>query len=90
MDCLTEEELHSLLRGVKLDKVRLVVASSCYSGQLADIFVKAGVKSVVAIDTRYQVSEAAASKFNIEFINNLTAGKTIKDAFEEARRLVGH
>ena len=68
------------------DYVRLVIISACHSSQLAEIFVEAGIPSVVSISASSQVLELAASEFNVEFLHYLVEGKTIQFAFDEAKK----
>ena len=66
--------------------MRLVIISACHSSFLGEILVDAGIPSVVSISASSQILEVAAKEFNIEFLHYLVEGKSIRFAFEEAKK----
>ena len=66
----------------------LAVLSACHSASVAEVFVEAGVKHVVAIDAEKTVLDLAARKFVGDLYPALLQQKTVREAFRYGRARV--
>ena len=80
---LGKKEIEELLASVKekLKNIDLVVLSSCHSEVAGKLFLKYGVKNVVYINKKFEVSNTASLDFAISFYQKLIDCQTIKNAF---------
>jgi hypothetical protein len=78
------------LQGGRLIKPQLVVVSACKSHDCAQMFVKAQVPHVVAINRWHSVLDTACHVFANTFYNCLMNGQTVQSAFERAQIRVKH
>eukprot|EP00743_Colponemidia_sp_Colp-15_P010511 GILK01011582.1.p1 GENE.GILK01011582.1~~GILK01011582.1.p1 ORF type:complete len:1383 (-),score=265.40 GILK01011582.1:214-4362(-) len=70
--------------------VKCLFVSCCYSYEVAEAFVTAGIAHVVAIQREQRVLDAAARKFAHAFYLSLFTGKTILQAFRYGLWITAH
>ncbi|CAM9141129.1 unnamed protein product [Chrysoparadoxa australica] len=63
----------------------IVFLSACHSESVADVFVEAGVRHVIAIRGTEKVLDRKALEFTDTFYSHLLMGKTVAEAFEIGR-----
>lgn len=85
----TDQILESLTCG-GVPNFQLVVMSACKSHDCAEMFVKAGIPHVVAINRWHSVLDIACHAFADMFYDALLKGHTVQDAFDKARTHVKH
>eukprot|EP00428_Durinskia_dybowskii_P077265 CAMPEP_0170354716 /NCGR_PEP_ID=MMETSP0117_2-20130122/257_1 /TAXON_ID=400756 /ORGANISM="Durinskia baltica, Strain CSIRO CS-38" /LENGTH=1034 /DNA_ID=CAMNT_0010608705 /DNA_START=686 /DNA_END=3790 /DNA_ORIENTATION=+ len=66
-------------------QLQFVFVSACYSMEIGEAFVKAGVPHVVCVKVDTKIQDAAAIAFTRAFYVALLSGKTVKNAFAIAR-----
>lgn len=64
-------------------EIQVVVISACHSSRLAEIMHKFGFPVVVGITQSQEILETAAYVFNDEFLKQILAGQSPKQAFDE-------
>lgn len=79
-----EEILGIRERGLR--NVSLLFLSSCWSQELAQVFVECGCRHVVAL--RSKVHDAAATRFASQFYLSLGVGEPLLTAWEKARMML--
>jgi hypothetical protein len=82
---------HDLIREVCDDedqRIEFVFASACHSEAVGQAFIEAGIQHVVAVNTKFEVTDEAASMFTEHFYNSILNGKTIAKAFKTAKNAV--
>lgn len=67
---------------------QLVFVSSCHSENVANVFLEAGIKHVVAVHSDSLVVDASATMFAKHFYLSLFSGDTVRTAFEVAKAFV--
>ena len=65
-----------------------VFASACHSEHVGEAFIEAGIQHVVAVNTKFEVTDEAASVFTKHFYNTLLNGRTIEKSFKIAKHAV--
>ena len=80
---LGKREIEQLLASVqeKLKNIDLVVLSSCHSEVAGKLFLKYGVKNVIYINKKFEISNTASLDFDISFYQKLIDCQTLKSAF---------
>ena len=82
---------YDLIRKVCEDedqRIEFVFASACHSEHVGEAFIEAGIQHVVAVNTKFEVTDEAASVFTKHFYNTLLNGRTIEKAFKTAKHAV--
>jgi len=82
---------YDLIRKVCEDedqRIEFVFASACHSEHVGEAFIEAGIQHVVAVNTKFEVTDEAASVFTKHFYNTLLNGRTIQKAFKTAKHAV--
>ena len=69
--------------------LQLAFISSCFSQEVGDAFVAAGVPHVVCVRQDSEILDKAAEEFTNHFYNALAAGRSVADAFEDGKLMVG-
>jgi len=88
MHAVSTEQLASICASARHDDLKLVVVSACSSRAVAEAFVNAGVKSVVAIEMGMQVLDRAARVFSRAFYLAILMGDPVRMAFNIGREAV--
>ena len=85
---LWREDLEELLgiREQALRNVSLLFLSTCFSEQLAEVFVECGCRHVVAVRGGERVNDTVARRFSQQFYFSLAVNQSLLDAWEGARR----
>ena len=71
---------------INLSQIDLVVVSTCYSEDFANLFIKYGVKNVIYIKKRTEVIDEISLKFVKYFYKELFEGKSIKESFDISQK----
>jgi len=82
---------YDLIRKVCEDedqRIEFVFASACHSEHVGEAFIEAGIQHVVAVNTKFEVTDEAASMFTKHFYNTLLNGRTIEKSFKIAKHAV--
>eukprot|EP01084_Bolivina_argentea_P295967 509673_1 len=82
---------YDLIRKVCEDedqRIEFVFASACHSEHVGEAFIEAGIQHVVAVNTKFEVTDEAASVFTKHFYNTLLNGRTIEKSFKIAKHAV--
>mmetsp|Transcript_29343 Transcript_29343/g.94104 ORF Transcript_29343/g.94104 Transcript_29343/m.94104 type:complete len:665 (-) Transcript_29343:1119-3113(-) len=69
-------------------KPQVVFVSACHSGSVAQAFVEAGVKYVIAVKKECEVRDKAARQFAQTFYGCLLRGHSVRDAHRAAQNRV--
>eukprot|EP00562_Extubocellulus_spinifer_P011946 CAMPEP_0178549360 /NCGR_PEP_ID=MMETSP0697-20121206/5685_1 /TAXON_ID=265572 /ORGANISM="Extubocellulus spinifer, Strain CCMP396" /LENGTH=1398 /DNA_ID=CAMNT_0020182091 /DNA_START=166 /DNA_END=4362 /DNA_ORIENTATION=- len=69
-------------------KIEFVFVSACYSRAAGEAFVKAGVPHVVCCQQNEPLMDQAAIEFSRQLYLALACGRSVRDAFDLARRSV--
>lgn len=59
--------------------------NACHSEEVAKVFVEAGVECVIAVQSELKIDDYIAQKFSEQFYWQLFEGKTILEAFNNAK-----
>ena len=82
------DKLHELIRAGGQTPLQLVFLAACHSEAAADAFLKAGVPSVIAVDTASEVADPAAMAFTRAFYLAIALEYSVHDAFEKGKAAV--
>eukprot|EP01034_Spumella_vulgaris_P022664 gene22664-28808_t len=77
-------QLKSLLGAGGLN-LEFVFVSACYSKEIGEAFVKAGVAHVVCVNVDSKIQDAAAIAFTRAFYVAFLSGRTVRDSFDIAK-----
>ena len=77
-------ELKGILNSIGC-MIQLVFVNACHSEEVARVFLNAGVPCVIAVQSAYGILDDVATNFSHHFYDQLSDGKTIREAFEIAR-----
>ena len=96
--CLTLEEkgseqhinkdiLNEILKASteQIQKIDLIIISTCYSQQLGELFIQNNAKNVIYIHGYTEISNLASVKFTEYFYDELIKGNNIKTAFNKSK-----
>jgi nucleoside-triphosphatase THEP1/SpoVK/Ycf46/Vps4 family AAA+-type ATPase len=83
-DEVTPERLKKILQPHSNYK-GIVIVSACYSQAIEQVLLEAGINVGITIHKECKISDEAAIEFSVIFYRNLFKGKTIRQAFEEAK-----
>jgi len=64
--------------------LELVFVNACHSEEVGRVFLEAGVRSVVAIQSELKIEDKAAQSFSECMYKELLNGETVKKSFELA------
>jgi hypothetical protein len=87
-DKFTIERLKTALKvagGANNSSVVCAFVSACHSEQIGNVFRKAGVPVVIAVNANTTVLDQACKLFSQSFYSFLLEGTTIKEAFKLAQ-----
>jgi energy-coupling factor transporter ATP-binding protein EcfA2 len=82
---LYPSKLKELLTGTNLSDIRLVFINACHSEAIGRAFLELGVRSVIVASSEHKLNDEFAKVFSKLFYDELLEGKTIGEAFENAR-----
>jgi len=92
VDELEKEELREMMQGFKggsaTGQTKLVFVSACFSEDIGEVFVQAGVPHVVAVRREAKVADLVAHEFSIEFHKHLFLGESVQEAFLHAEECI--
>ncbi|CAG9327374.1 unnamed protein product [Blepharisma stoltei] len=66
----------------------IVIVSACFSQAIGNVFLDAGIDCVITIHDQCKILDDAAISFAVTFYRSLLRGKSIKNAFIEAKKNV--
>lgn len=84
---LYSENLKNRLKKIKFN-TQLVFINACFSEEVARVFYDAGVPCVVAVHSQTKIEDSIAQQFSELFYWQLFEGKSIEDAFQNARAAI--
>eukprot|EP01038_Epipyxis_sp_PR26KG_P008817 gene8817-11905_t len=84
LQVISVQRLRDLLAAGGLT-LQFVFVSACYSKEIGEAFVKAGVPHVVCVKVDSKIQDAAAIAFTRAFYVALLSGKTVQDSFDIAK-----
>ena len=65
--------------------IKLAFISACQSEEIGNIFHKAGIPIVIAVNANQEIADQACKLFSSIFYTRLLSGSTIGESFEQAR-----
>ena len=69
---------------ININKIDLVIVSTCYSEDFGKLFLKYGVRNVIYIDKKTELIDDLSVFFVKYFYRNLLENKNIKDSYDDA------
>ena len=71
-----------------IEKLDLVIVSTCFSGDFGELFLKYGAKNVIYICRKTAIYDNTSIKFSEYFYKNLIEDNSIMDSFNKAKELL--
>ena len=68
--------------------IKVAFVSACHSEEIGNIFHRAGIPVVIAVNSKTEIMDKVCRLFASNFYQNLLDGETIRHSFENARNLV--
>jgi hypothetical protein len=84
LQVIREQQLKDLLSAGGLS-LEFVFVSACFSKEIGEAFIKAGVSHVVCVKIDSKIQDAAAMAFTRAFYVAFLSGKTVKASFDIAK-----
>ena len=84
---LYSEDLKKILLELNF-KTRIIFVNACHSEEVAQVFYEAGAPCVIAIQSELKIEDVIAQKFSENLYLQLLEGKTIGEAFKNAKAAV--